>query len=119
MTNNTNANKGDQIAYTPEQIERGECVLVLLSKFIRANSHGTGAWPYIVGRAADSYMLGRTISIRGILEDVREMDFSDDAGNKVTVNNDLAAPMARLILKAHPEYAKLMETRKSVFDLLL
>ena len=113
------ADDGDRIAYTAEQVDRGERTLARLGRFIDRNSHRMGAWPYICGRVQDLYELGRPIRMQGVIEDAREMDFADVDGNRVSIDNTYAAAMARLLLKRHPEYGDLMETRASVFDLLI
>ena len=119
MNDLSNAGNGDHIEYTEDQKERGRHILSRLLDFIENNSHATGAWTFFENTAAKLYWAGKPISARGIIEDMREMDFADREGMPVVVDNNYGAPAARLLLRAHPEYGELLELRKSVFDVLI
>ena len=59
---------------------------------------------------------GRRISVQWLIEDVRAHDYVNRIGDPVKVNNNFAPIFARRLIKAHPELASFIETRKSVYD---
>lgn len=102
--------------YTEKQIARG------LRKLHRAEGwrhDNPDAWGYIVGVATEQARREQPISGRMLIEAVRHKAFTDLEGEDTRTNNDYAPVVARWLAVEHPETARFIERRKTVFDLLM
>lgn len=104
------------MAYTEKQISDGRRKLYRAEQWRRDNPQ---AWGYIVRTAKDRASHELAISGRGLIEAVREKSFTDRLGRDTKTNNDYAAIVARWIATEHPETARYIERRKTVFDMLV
>ena len=102
--------------YSDEEMARGMEKLRRAEEWRNANPQ---AWGYLEGVAVERARNGQPISGRALVEAVREKAFVDRMGNDTKTNNDYAAIFARWIAKEHPEAARYIEHRATVFDLLV
>ena len=77
------------------------------------------AWAEAEGFVREASEAGRVVGGPAIVAALRRRDFTDDRGAMTRINNDFSPLFARAIASEHPELAKAIETRRSVFDALL
>lgn len=105
------------MTYTDKQMARGRRKLHKAERWRIVN---TGAYRYAVNIALEQARQGQPISARELVDAVRRKAFTDgESGRDARPDNDFAAIWARWIAKEHPETARYIKHRKSVFDLLI
>ena len=102
--------------YTEKQMANGRRKLHRAEAWRRANPE---SWGYIVSMATRQARQQQPISGRMLLEAVRHKAFTDRDGEDTKTNNDYAPIVARWLAIEHPETARYIEQRKTVFDLLV
>ena len=104
------------MAYTDEQMARGRRKLHRAELWRKANPE---AWRYAVRIATEQARQGQPISARELVDAVRRKAFTDRDGRDTRPNNDYAPIWGRWIATEHPETARYIEQRKTVFDQLM
>lgn len=95
-----------------DAFEQGAALADKAREWVRLNPL---AWKDMEYQAADYVRRGKRFSIAKLAEDARaarRLKGVDD----FALNNDLRAPMARMLIAAHPDWAPYIETRASKVD---
>lgn len=71
---------------------------------------------YFVQPALESAAKQHRFSIRKLLENARDKDFTGVDGNTVKLSNNLAPCLARRLIRDYPSVKPYIETRKSKYD---
>ncbi len=74
------------------------------------------AFRFIESRALIEAGAGRRVSVQALICEARAIDFPDAAGGRTRINNNLAAPLGRLLRDRHPEIAPHLPLRVSMAD---
>lgn len=104
------------MTYTEKQLSNGRRKLYRAEQWRRDNA---AAYAYAEGIALDQARKGQPISARELVDAVRRKAFTDREGRDARPNNDYGAIWARWIALEHPETARYIEHRKTVFDVLI
>ena len=104
------------MTYTEKQLDNGRRKLYRAEQWRRDNPD---AWRFIVDMATRQARQGQPISGSMLIEAVRHKAFVDREGEDTKTNNDYAPIVARWIALEHPETARYIEHRKTVFDVLI
>ena len=75
------------------------------------------AWAAFEGMAT-AYRAGRRLSAARYFEELRSKAWVARDGGDFKLNNNLRAPLVRLLLIKHPEFASKIELRRSTLDAL-
>ena len=103
--------------YNEKQIDRGRRKLRKAQAWRKANPEAYG---YAVGIAIDQARKGQPISARELVDSGRRKAFTDgESGQDARPDNNYAAIWARWIATEHPETARYIKCRKTVFDVLV
>ncbi len=102
--------------YTDKQIANGKRRLYKAEQWRKMNVDAYGRAEQI---AMEQAQAGQPISARELVDAVRRKAFVDRTGRDSRPNNNYAAIWARWIAKEHPETAKYITLRKSVYDVLI
>lgn len=102
--------------YTDRQIANGRRKLYRAERWRKANPE---AYRYAERMAIEQARQGQPISARELVDAVRRKAFTDNEGRDARPNNDYAPIWGRWIATEHPETARYIEQRKTVFDLLV
>lgn len=81
-------------------------------------SENPDAWHEIQRMAQADLECGIPVSIRGYFETLRHKDWVARDGKPTKFNNDLAAPLARLLVAENSALSPLVERRRSILDVL-
>lgn len=76
------------------------------------------AWEYIVGMCKVEAEHKRTVSMQLAAEQIRKLDFASFPTPNGAINNRYRAPLARRLVREHPEVAPFIEMRRSSVDLV-
>ena len=100
--------------FTEEQLDRGRRK-VRAAERQRAN----GVYSLFVSWALGQAAQGHDFAAQDWIEFMRSKDRVNDSGEPVKLNNDHAAIFVRWLIAEHPETARHVELRRSVFDVLI
>ena len=81
-------------------------------------SENPDAWHEIQRMAQADLECGIPVSIRGYFETLRHKDWVARDGKPTRFNNDLGAPLARLLVAENSALSPLVERRRSILDVL-
>ena len=101
--------------YSPEQVERGVSAISRCEAWEYANRD---ACEHIESLFLKRVEAGKVVSGAWLVQRARKRSFVDREGNDTRINNDFAPIIARKLKRKYPQYAHLVETRRSVFDWL-
>lgn len=76
------------------------------------------AWRYVVRLCLNEGAHNRTVSLQWAAEQLRKRDFASFPTPNATINNRFRAPLARRLVREHPELKPFIELRKSALDLI-
>ena len=99
-------------------IEEFEAGMALADKAKQWVHQNRSAWADMEHQAAMYVSQGRRFSIAKLAEDARASRRLKGV-DEFALNNDLRAPMARMLIKKHPDWAPYIETRESKVDGLI
>lgn len=95
-----------------EEFEQGMELVDKAREWVRLNPL---AWKDMEYQAAYYASMGRRFSIAKLAEDARASRRLKGV-DEFALNNDLRAPLARMLLRMHPEFEPYIETRQSKSD---
>ena len=95
-----------------EQLEAGMALADKAKEWVRLNR---SAWAEMEYQAAWYVSQNRRFSIAKLAEDARASRRLKGV-DEFALNNDLRAPMARMLIKKHPDWKPYIETRESKVD---
>lgn len=95
------------------ETERGDALKDKARDWVRRN-HGT--WLWMCRRAAQAAAEKRRFSIARLVEEARYTKPVKGV-NEYKIDNDIRAPLARMLKEAVPQCAEYIETRSSKVDL--
>ena len=102
--------------FTKEQMERGSETLLRAVEWRRRNPD---AWAFIERRALEFASRGEQFTMQGLAEMVRNKAFIGKDGKDTKTSNSYVAVFARWLVAEHPETARYIKLRRSVFDYLM
>ena len=102
--------------YTDKQMERGRRELRRAEAWRKVNAE---AYAFGERVALDLAAAGLPVSGRAVIEAIRRKSFVDREGNDCRINNNYEPIIARWLAAEHPETARYIEQRKTVFDVLM
>lgn len=88
----------------------------LVARATRWEEENPDTFRFIEGRALAEAEAQRPVSLQALICEARAIDFTDEAGGRTRINNDLAAPLARRLRAVHPEIAPWLKLRQSMAD---
>ena len=95
-----------------EQLEEGMALADKAKQWVHQNR---SAWADMEYQAAWYVSQGRHFSIAKLAEDARASRRLKGV-DEFSLNNDLRAPMARMLIKKHPDWKQFIEMRESKVD---
>ena len=105
-----------QREYTPQQLENARRRMQQFSRWRELNPQAYGFLEYL---AMELFEGKQRIGAKRLIEAVRSRDFTSVDGRPTTTNNDFGPIIARVLISERPELEGHIETRASVFDVLL
>ena len=92
---------------------KGEALREKASQWVRANH---GVWLWMCGKAMEAATERRRFSISRLVEEARYTKPVKGV-DEYRINNDIRAPLARMLIEAVPQCREFIETRDSAVDL--
>mgnify|MGYP000989860279 CR=1 FL=1 len=74
------------------------------------------AWGYMLAEAEERARDGRRFGMQELAEWARRGDFTDRHGRPTRINNNLVAPLARIVVERCPECRPYIEMRTRAYD---